>query len=434
MTDLRSLRKKMNYEAIDAENFRVSKNTMDNLQKQVMLWEKPERAPLVSKEAALTIKSSVDNIIDILNNKIAVVNKLILERRGDLKDIMNNFDFINKYNQLIEPLITTGINKSKQNAIETNLQLIENPVSELTILLKKLMNDNEFIDFSRIEGVFNAFSIYKNVEDQIDRGNYYKITPERVRSMSADYIKDLNAEGIRLLDVAKQQANLPPNQRLQAYIDEMGPISKADMAKLKKLYGEPIEQLGRDLEQQLKSTREMFKDVMSDEGKLNRAQIDNLTKLLETQGTISQTKMDDLTKLYGANSAEIIKQIKESGELNKTNIILLAEAIRKAKEAETGTPSSSAFSTPIRPTVAEALGAVGTDELPPPFTPLSKEAYKSYTKGELEQINSKLRDDIQIIKDEGKRGVAIDAKKLKELTENQKIVASVLKEKYPPKK
>ena len=196
------------------------------------------------------------------------------------------------------------------------------------------MNDNEFIDFSRIEGVFNAFSIYKNVEDQIDRGNYYKITPERVRSMSADYIKDLNAEGIRLLDVAKQQSNLPPNQRLQAYIDEMGPISKGDMAKLKKLYGEPIEKLGKDLEQQFKDTRKLFEDVMRSEGGLNRSQIDDLTNLLETQGTVSQTKMNELIRLYGENSAEMIRSIKESGDVSKSKIEELGKKLNEYNYAE----------------------------------------------------------------------------------------------------
>jgi hypothetical protein len=62
MTDLRKLRQKMNYEALDAENFRVSKNTMDNLQKQVMLWEKPSRKPILSTEASLTVKSGLPRI------------------------------------------------------------------------------------------------------------------------------------------------------------------------------------------------------------------------------------------------------------------------------------------------------------------------------------------------------------------------------------
>jgi len=189
------------------------------------------------------------------------------------------------------------------------------------------MNDNEFIDFSRIEGVFTAFSVYKNVENQLDKGNYYKITPERVKSMKADYIRDLNPEGIRLLDVAKQQSDLPPNQRLQAYIDEMGPISRGDMEKLKKIYGEPIEKLGKDLGKELKSTRQMFKDVMRSEGGLNRSQIDDLTDLLETQGTVSQTKMNELIRLYGENSAEMIRSIKESGNLNKDSIDRLAQTI-----------------------------------------------------------------------------------------------------------
>jgi hypothetical protein len=70
---------------------------------------------------------------------------------------------------------------------------------------------------------------------------------------------------------------------------------------------------------------------MRSEGGLNRSQIDDLTNLLETQGTVSQTKMNELIRLYGENSAEMIRSIKESGDVSKSKIEELGKKLNEYK-------------------------------------------------------------------------------------------------------
>lgn len=231
------LRKKQNSAVYDEEKS-INKQIVNKMYSQLDLWnEEIPKNRKVSTEDALTIENQITELIAILNEKTTAIDTLIFKNKGVeelFSKIVNNNDFLSKYNNLIKPL-TQSKNQSLKTAIETQLQLLNEPLEKILIAYKALLKDTKIVNLSRVSGVFNAYALYKLVFYQIDVGQFKTINNELINSSKYDAQKDLLVETRYILNKVEEQYNLMPSERKKVYIEDpsLKPPTKEEELKTK---------------------------------------------------------------------------------------------------------------------------------------------------------------------------------------------------------
>jgi len=215
------LRKKQNSAVYDEEKA-INKRIVDKMFSQLDLWrEEIPKSRQVSAEDSLNIENSITELIAMLNEKLTAIDTLIFKTKGVdelYSKIVNNNDFQSKYNNLIKP-ITQGKKQSLKTAVEAQLQLLLEPLSNILIGYKTLLKDVNLLK-SRIPSIFNAYALYKLVYYQIDVSQYKTINNELINSSKYLAERDLTVETKNILGKIEEQYNLMPSEREKIFVED----------------------------------------------------------------------------------------------------------------------------------------------------------------------------------------------------------------------
>jgi hypothetical protein len=199
-------------EEIKNYNQNINRQVLAKAHSQVALWEleRPELTPITSEFTA-TIETDTENLKVLLNEKLSLLDKVIEEgsiTEKEFKSITKYSDIVQKYNELITPLLKGRFDYKYKSIAKNATITIKQEIVGLNIGFKKLLDNIGVFGSSKVKIYVESFSVYDFINYQIDTENYQIITINVLKSRIPQILSKLPEE-VQLLYVKSQKMYEP---------------------------------------------------------------------------------------------------------------------------------------------------------------------------------------------------------------------------------
>jgi len=238
---IRQLREKQNREVGEYNNA-INRQVINKMHSQVALWESDRPSnQILDTETITNYEETVQYLNNLLTNKLTTIETVDLNNSGSekqYKEIIDNTDFINKYNLVVKPLSAGNVIKKTKSAIENLIQPLQPLIEQITLAFNKLVNNARAVGLSRINPVLSSYSVFDYIKQQFKNNSFVPIVAGNLQSYySNNFIPKLGPSIVDRLKVALDEYNRQPNLRKEAMASQVGRLSPEELKGILKLQG-----------------------------------------------------------------------------------------------------------------------------------------------------------------------------------------------------
>jgi hypothetical protein len=238
---IRQLREKQNREVGEYNNA-INRQVINKMHSQVALWESDRPSnQILDTETATNYEETVKYLGDLLTNKLSTIQTIDLNNSGSekqYKEIIDNSDFINKYNLIVKPLSSGSVLKKTKSAIENLVQPLQPLIEQITIAFNKLVNNERAVGLARINPILSSYSLFDYIKQQYKNNVFVPVSASNLQSYYSTYfIPKLGPSVVNRLKEALDEYNRQPNLRKEAMASQVGRLSPEELKGILKLQG-----------------------------------------------------------------------------------------------------------------------------------------------------------------------------------------------------
>lgn len=238
---IRQLREKQNREVGEYNNA-INRQVLNKMQSQIALWESDRPASeVVDFETVSNYEETVKQINNNLLSKIETIKTVDLNNSGSekqYKEIIDDSDFINKYNLLVKPLNSGNVLKKVKSAIENLVQPLQPLIEQITLAFSSLVKNKRAVGISRINPILTSYSLFDLVKQQFKNNNFAPISYGNLQSYYTNiFITKLGPSIVDRLKEALDEYNKYPSLRKEAMASQVGRLSPEELKGILKIEG-----------------------------------------------------------------------------------------------------------------------------------------------------------------------------------------------------
>jgi len=238
---IRQLREKQNREVGEYNNA-INRQVINKMHSQVALWESERPVnTILDNETTTNYEETVKDLGDLLTNKLTTIETIDLNNSGSekqYKEVIDNSDFIRKYNLLVKPLSSGNVLKKTKSAIENLVQPLQTTIEQITVAFGKLVENKRAVGISRINPILSSYSVFDYVKQQYRNNVFTPILTGNLQSYySNNFVPRLGPNIVERLDEALDEYSRQPNLRKEAVASQVGRLSPEELKGILKLQG-----------------------------------------------------------------------------------------------------------------------------------------------------------------------------------------------------
>jgi hypothetical protein len=238
---IRQLREKQNREVGEYNNA-INRQVINKMHSQVALWESDRPVnTILDNETISNYEETVKDLGDLLTNKLTTIETIDLNNSGSekqYKEVIDNSEFVRKYNLLVKPLSSGSVLKKTKSAVENLVQPLQPVIEKITIAFSKLVDNKRAVGLSRINPILSSYSLFDYVKQQYRNNVFTPILTGNLQSYySNNFVPRLGPSIVGRLDEALDEYSRQPNLRKEAVASQVGRLSPEELKGILKLQG-----------------------------------------------------------------------------------------------------------------------------------------------------------------------------------------------------